>query len=332
MSKFEQLAEKQGPKLELIKEELKELGIEPLKENIEIVSEQQDTSQFPGGFENILENIEKPEELKEAMEEKSITSIIHSEGENVWDHVKLSISNIEKLDISEERKKDLKLIMLYHDIGKTVTRGKEVNIKQTQKGIDKGTVMQSMIGHDKERLEDIENGLKVNGISGPKLETFMIVIKNHMKTSILDQAPEKIAILFDTFGKTEEEVKEVAETLCMVLQVDGNATEHIDLVDGELKYSKNNKKTEINFSSLWRKYEEGKKIRQQKQEKLDKQNQEKEFEKEVFGKKLTDYLMQDKGLKPGPEMGKKIGEIKKVLAGRMNTSPKETKQLIDKLI
>jgi hypothetical protein len=44
--------------------------------------------------------------------------------------------------------------------------------------------------------------------------------------------------------------------LTLVLQADGNATEHIDLVNGELKYSKNEKKLKLDFASVWKKYEE----------------------------------------------------------------------------
>lgn len=314
---------------ETAQKELVELGIEASAENINALIEQRKTRQHPEGFEELLTNINNPEELKRLMAEKGIKSIVHSEGASVWDHSKMAIQEIESMPISAETKKDLKLIMLFHDLGKTVSGQNEKNIEQTKKKLEKGELHQTMIGHHKERLSDVEAGFKANGVDGQRLRMFMIVVENHMNTSLLEQDTKKLAKLIEGFGENDEERKKVVELLTLVLQVDGNATEHIDLADGELRYSRNEKKLKLDFTSVWKRYEEGKQILQQEEKKKKQQEAEAAFEISVFGKKLSDYLVQDRGIKPGPEMGKAIGKIKGLIAGNKDKTPDEVKKIID---
>lgn len=318
-------------KKEAVKKELSALKIEANENNVETVMEQQNTKQHPVGYDKLVENLNNPEELKQLMKDKNIQSIIHSEGITVWDHSKMAIQEIDSMDISEEEKADLKLIMLYHDLGKTIAGQNEKNIEATKKKLEKGHLHQSMIGHHKERLADIEAGFKANGVEGQKLKDFMIVVKNHMKTSLLEQDPKKTVKLFEEFGKNDEERKKVVKLLTLVLQVDGNATEHIDLVDDKLKYSKNEKKLDLDFDSVWDKYEEGVKILKKEAEKAQKKQAEATLEKEIFGKKISDYLVKDRGLKPGPEFGKTMGKIKGIMAKNKKLSPEELKNLIDQV-
>lgn len=313
---------------EAMGKELLELGIEALPENISAAVEQKNTRQHPEGFEEIFASLDNPNELKRLMLEKGIKSIIHSEGTSVWDHARKAIEEAGS-ECSEEVKKDLKLIMLYHDLGKTVVYGSEQNVAQTQKKLAKGELGQSMIGHPKERLQDIEAGLRVNGVDSRRLKIFMTVIENHMNTSLLEQDVRKTVKLFETFGTDDEEREQVVRLLTMVLQLDGNATESISLVDGELKYSKNEKKLKLDFDSVWNKYKEGKQALRDEADKKAAQEAEAAFEFSIFGKKLPDYVKQDRGVKPGPDMGKAIGKVKALIAARKGDSPEEIKKLID---
>ncbi|HBK34754.1 MAG: hypothetical protein UU08_C0005G0021 [Candidatus Uhrbacteria bacterium GW2011_GWE2_40_58] len=316
---------------ETAKRELRELGIEGFPENIKALIEQRRTQQHPEGFEEIISHLDDTDELKRLMTDRGVISIVHSEGANVWDHSKMAIQEIESMPVSEETKRDLKLIMLFHDLGKTLSGQNEKNIEQTKKKLEKGALQQAMVGHHKERLVDVEAGFKANGVDGQKLKMFMMVVENHMNTSLLEQDPKKTVKLFEGFGENDDERKIVVELLTLVLQADGNATQRVDLVDGELKYSRNEKKLELDFDSVWKKYEEGKKIVQQEEEKKKKQEAEVAFEVSVFGKKLSDYLVQDRGIKPGPEMGKAVGKIKGLIAVNKDKAPDEIKNIIDGL-
>ena len=104
-------------------------------------------------------------------------------------------------------------------------------------------------------------------------------------------------------SNSDEERKEVVRLLTLALQIDGNATQHIDLVDGELKFSKNETKTQLNFDAVWKKYEEGKQLIQKAKEKEAKKKADAEYEKQIFGGKLSDYLIKERGLAPGKAMG-----------------------------
>lgn len=281
------------------RKELLELGFEASNENIENVIAQQNTAQHPAGFDEVLDKLEDPDALRTAMQEKGVTSIVHTEGRTVWDHARLAITQIDAMDVPDAEKHTLKIIMLFHDLGKSEVAGNEENTTSTQEKVAKGELHQSMIGHAEAKQDEIRAGLAANGLDGQLLDLAMTVIQNHMKTSLLEQHPKQTVKLFDTFGTNEEERRRIVELLTRVLQVDGNATERIDLQDGELRYSKNEKKLELNFEAVWAKYEEGRTLLAAEDEKKKKAEAEKATEITVFGKPLSEYSALTAALRPG---------------------------------
>jgi hypothetical protein len=241
-------------------EELLKFGIPTLPENIQAVIDQQKTMQHPEGFEDIA-NPENFKGMASAMKEKNINHVIHFEGQSTWIHAKLAIRLVEFLKVSEEMKNDLKLIMLYHDLGKTTPGMKErPEVKEIQvKELGKGKLYQVAKGHADERLGDIQKGFEANGITGRKLEIFMYVVKNHMNF-INKMEAKGLTKMFEKFGENDEERKEVAELLAYAQQVDSNATSHAELFeDGEIGSSKVPNTTGFDFDKIWAKYLEGKK-------------------------------------------------------------------------
>jgi len=243
-------------------EELLYLGVQPIAENIKTVLELQKTMQQPAGFEEIVENMDSPKELAPAMREKNIKRVIHSEGPSVWAHCKPAIRLVDFMPISDEKKADLKLIMLYHDLGKTTPgmSNRPINRQILQKELGRGKLFQPAFGHAGEKLQDVEAGFRANGISGHKLEVFMTVVKNHMETSLGEMPGPKLVELFKKFGKNDDEKKEVAELLALVIQLDGNSAIHSQLTeDGEAVVGLKDDRTGLNFDNIWAKYQEGKK-------------------------------------------------------------------------
>jgi len=319
-------------KSEAIKE-LEDLGIELIPENISAVIEQMQFSQHPEGFEDILSKLDSPEELKIAMEENGIISIIHSEGRKLWDHTKSALQEIETLDMSSEMKKFLKLILLYHDLGKIVSVVKENNIQETEKRIKKGELHQVAIGHEDQRLEDIEAGLRSNGFTSERLNISMMLIKYHMKSNLMRQKAKKTVKLFELFGENDEERKAFVILLVLILQIDGNATDHISLVNRELEFTKNQKKLSIDFESIWKKYEEGQALIKEEESKRRKKEEEKKLisklEHSIFGKIMIDYIKEDRGITHGPSVGKAVRKIKEIIQNNSEKSPDEIRDMID---
>lgn len=313
---------------EQAKIELAELGIEATKENIETVAELKNTPQFPEGYDDISGSLDSPQDLKEAMKNRDIRAIVHAEGKTVWDHVRRSIELVNDSDISDREKRIRALVMLYHDLGKTEVWNNEKNSERTKKNLEKGELHRAMIGHAEGGLGKMRKRLSANGVSEGDLEIIIMVIKNHMQTSIMEQDPRKTKVLIESFGKDDEERKKAVELLAFILQTDGNATEHIELNDEELHYSKNEKKFELDFDAIWSKYEDGKMIIAK--EEAEKQNKQAEAGRqiEIFGMGLSDYVKQ-RGVKSGPEMGKAMSRIKSIIADNENKSPSEIKEIID---
>lgn len=309
--------------------ELAELSLEVKRENVEAIISQMKTDQHPNGFEEILSNLNTPERLKEAMSESNINSIVHSEGQTVWDHVRASIVEIGTLDMPDNLKSDLRLIMLYHDLGKIEVADSAENAKATEKKLAKGELHRSMIGHADAKKDEILSGLQANGISGDKLDRFMAVIANHMKTSLIEQDPKKTVKLFETLGQNDAERRETVQLLIAVQQADSNATEHINLVDGKLNYSRDEEKPKLDFEVVWNKYEEGKKQIQREQENQAKKKTGDEQEQAIFGAKLSDYLIKQRGVQPGPAIGKAMGQIKSILAKNSGMAPEDLRKIID---
>jgi len=314
---------------EILEKELSALGIETTPENIATLKEYMETPQHPEGFEEILSNMNSPDTLKAAMEKAKIHYIVHVEGATVWDHVKLSVQEIDTMDISDDLKYDLKLLMFYHDLGKTEVWNNEENTEKTKQKLEKGELHRSMIGHAKAKLDEIRERLQANGIEGKKLERFMMVVKDHMKTSIPEQEPKKTAELFEPYGENDEERKEAVRLLTLTLQADGNSTNSARLIDGELQFSKNEKKLALDLDAVWGKYEEGKEVLRKEQEKQKKKEAEAALETAIFGGKLSDYLIKERGLHQGKEMGKAIGRVKGLLAQNKDKPPEEIKVIID---
>jgi len=238
-------------------EELLELGLLTLPENIKAVIDQQKTPQHPEGFEDIIDEKDSLEKIGKAMKEKNIRQVIHAEGPNVWDHAKSAIKLVAFLDVSDEKKADLKLIMLYHDLGKTTPgmRERQQNKEILAKELKRGKLYQPVKGHANERIKDVENGFMANGISGHKLDVFMTVVKNHMESSLSEMIGKKLVELFDGFGKTDDERKEAAELLALAVQVDGNAGPRIDLDErGEAGVFLKDNKTGLEFENIWKRY------------------------------------------------------------------------------
>ncbi len=311
-----------------LQRELLVLGIEASPENIKCVAEQMKTPQLPEGYDDIANNLNHPEALKSAMEQKGVKSIVHAEGRTLWDHSRTALEQIDLLDIPDEQKADLKLIMLYHDLGKTEVWNNAQNQEATKKKLAKGELHQSMIGHDKARLDGIRTGFGANGIEGAKLELFMKVVENHMQTNLVEQDAKKTVATIESLGKDDEERRKAVELLSLVLQLDGDATEHIELANGELKYSKNEKKTEITADMIWDKYKEGKEKIAADAAKKKEAEVAAAFEAQVLGKKLSEYLMKDRG-KRGKEMKDASERTKKIIQENKNLSPEEIKKLVD---
>ena len=242
-------------------EELLKLGVQSIPENIQAVIDQQKTMQHPAGFEDIVGNMDDYEKLGPAMREKNIKRVIHSEDPSLWIHVKLAMKLADFMPVSEEKKADLKLIMLYHDLGKT-TPGMEnrpLNRQILEKELKKGKLYQPVAGHAGERLQDVEAGFRANGISGRKLEVFMTVVQNHMETSLAEMPGEKLVKLFEGFGENDAERKEVAELLALTVQLDGNAAIHVQLSDsGEPAVELKDNRTGLDFDKIWTRYLEAK--------------------------------------------------------------------------
>jgi hypothetical protein len=234
-----------------------ELGISPLPENIKAVMDYQKTPQHPKGFEDIVENPNySVGEIASAMKEKRIEQVIHIEGPSVWSHCKGAIKLVELMDIPEDKRADLKLIMLYHDLGKTDPGLSETSESRdiARRELRKGKLYRVTKGHAEEKLSEVEAGFMVNGISGRKLEVFMSIVKNHM-VKLHEINDKKLVELFDGFGGDDEEKKEAAELWAWAMQADSNSTSSIGLTEeGGLKTIKGENTAGAEFGALWQRY------------------------------------------------------------------------------
>lgn len=251
----EKLRDQESPEAEA-EEELLKLGVATVPENIRVVLELQKTSQHPRGFDDIVK-AETLEQAEKAMEEKGIEHFVHAEDPHLWVHCKIAMKMVEFMPIADEKKADLKLILLYHDYGKTAP-GMEYRreIKDIQrKELARGKLYKVTKGHASEKLEETEAGFRANGISGRKLEVFMTVVRNHMETSLPEMSGAKSVNLFEGFGETDEEKRGVAELLAWTIQADSNATSHLKFTDRrELGIEFKDNRTGLDFEKIWSKY------------------------------------------------------------------------------
>ncbi|MDO8581381.1 MAG: hypothetical protein Q7S16_00740 [bacterium] len=307
--------------------DLAELGIESRPEHIEAVRAMMLTSNFPDGYEDVVQHLRSLGALKHAMEARGINSIIHAEGVTVWDHVKAVIKGVDALDVADNMKHDLRLILLYHDLGKVEVWSSEQNLAATKKHVGKGRLQRAMIGHADARADQMRTGLVSAGVDAKRLEQMMMVIKHHMNTSIPEQDPKKTVKLVQSFGETDADRQEVVQLLSAALYVDGNATEHVELHGGAFVLSKNQEKTRFDNEVIWKKYQEGLQLLKTEEAAGQQKKQDEEFEKLVLGVKPSEYFVQ-KGIQPGPDMGKAMGRLKKIIADNKDKDPDAIRALI----
>jgi len=238
---------------------LLKFGLPCIPENIQAVIEQHRTLQQPEEFLGMFET-DSPIELSRQMKEREIKRIVHAEDPSLWIYTKLAMTLADFMNISDDKKADLKLIMLYHDLGKVgIKESREIRYVQ-RKELSRGKLYKVAKWHEGKRSQDIEAGFRANGLSGRKLEVFMTVVQNHMNTSLSEMSGPKLVELFKGFGKSDEERKQVAELLALTIQVDGNACLQTELCpDGELQSPKEANTTGEDFGKIWAKYLEAKK-------------------------------------------------------------------------
>ena len=244
-------------------EELLSLGITPIPENIQTVLLLQETPQHPEGYEEITQNLGGTiEEVSRAMRKNRIRHIVHAEGPDLWTHCKFAMRMVDFMPIPDEKKADLKLILLYHDRGKAspeLAQDDEIREIQ-QRELGKGKLYKVAKGHAGEGLPETEAGFKANGISGRKLEVFMAVVRNHMENQLAEMGGSRLVSLFDSLGRNEGERKEAAELLALAVQADGNATSHVQFTDrSDLGIVFKDNRTGLKFEEIWARYLDAKK-------------------------------------------------------------------------
>lgn len=312
-----------GPNPELerqewAREQLKKFNLEPTAENIEAAIAQQEVNQIPEGYQEIANSLKKldfdnpdPElkdHLKNQMDAAGIKSIMHAEGLTVWDHVSEIMRGIDQnQDLTQQEKQSLKLIILYHDLGKVEVPENETNQKRNQEQRQKGIMVRSMIGHaDPDKIpnswEKINKAME-NQVEDVKLRNqYLKIIEYHMKA--LEFAKMSDSAIYSTvqkLGETDEERRATLDLLLKTSKTDGYGTVEILNKDGNLEIHR--KELPVTTDDLWNKYlsEDGKAKEKERQAERDKKIT------IALGKSLGSYLG-EKGLK-----GKIIGQVTKSL-------------------
>ncbi|MEI6296609.1 MAG: hypothetical protein WCO84_03105 [bacterium] len=373
------------------KNELKRFGIEEIKENLELVQSYMKTLQIKD--KEIADNLNNPEELKKVLknrlaelnkdiktenekialeneknkkegkkpnktkDELKTISVAHSEGITVWDHVKTGLNNIEEMDIPSDEKKKMKILFLYHDLGKNIVTNYDANKKGTEEESKKGKIIKTMRGHaevyKKDSTEEtydvgkkVKEGFIANGIDKDEVKIFMKVVNAHMKDAndfknleitkeeVEDKSKESLKNIKDKQNKREnifkyidklatsdEERIKIVSSLFKILDVDGNATGHLELIGDELKQSKNEKKTSINFDEVWSVYSG---IKEEKRKEAEKKEAYDVKIKDIFPEGLNEYRS-----KMGITEGKKIGMVNKLIDGIVNNNPNANREFVD---
>lgn len=311
--------------------ELVELGIAINVENIRAVLEQKQVPQHPEGFESILANLRNHEYLLAEMRQHNIKSIIHSEGRTVWDHVRLAIQKANTMQIDSDILNDLKIALLYHDLGKKDVALDPRNIRRTNKNLsERRSLHSAMIGHEHARSADIEQALRANGIDEIRSKRILIAIENHMNTGMATQKPLKAAEQIDLFGSTEMERKKVVELLTLLIQADGQATEHIEVVDDQITKSINTQKAQITFDSIWTNYRLGKKKAKQAEALATNKEVARLREIDIFGIDLPGYL-RSRGVLDGTKLTHAVKVIKRFLGKHIDLETEVARTIIDAL-
>lgn len=312
----------------VIEKELRGFNIESIPENIETVKELVKTANIPDGFEKIKASLNDPERLKIAMEESGIISITHSEGKTVWDHTRCCLAELQKLELDPETANDLRLILLYHDLGKTEVGRRPWNRGKTEERIKKGVLQLAMMGHDEARTDDICRSLQANGMADERLERAMIVIKNHMRVDLLIMRPMNIVPIIDSFGHDDARRRKTLDILALTIKVDGLGTSYTKLTDGELTTTHGVNKEHFDPETVWQRYEEGKVLLEKFKEEKAQRMQRNEREQSIFGTSLFEYLEQ-RGYKSGPDMGRVMKLVSAFLDEHIKEEPAAIRKMID---
>ncbi|MFA5107389.1 MAG: hypothetical protein WC497_03645 [Patescibacteria group bacterium] len=309
--------------------QLRELGLEANRENIAAAQEMQRVPNLPRGYADIEDSLDDLERLRIAMEKAGITSITHSEGKTVWDHTRRCIHELEKLGLPADQNEELRLILLYHDLGKTEAIRFPWNISRTRERAEKGKLQVAMMGHPEARLDDINRSLASNGLAGERLDRAMTVIQNHMRTDLLIMNPVKIVPIIESFGADDGQRRETLNLLALVIKIDGLGTQYTTLAEGKLSVVHDVEKEHFEPEAVWKRYEEGKILAEQAKVEAELCAARAKREGEIFGSSLYDYLI-TRGFEKGPGMGLVMKRVRDIISKNPDAEPADIKKKIDK--
>lgn len=317
------------PEEQQIAQELAELEIPVIPENIAAALAQKAVPQHPKEFSEVIQNLSDRTALKANMIEFNIVSIIHSEGTTVWDHVKRSIQEVDSLAVDTSLALRLKILMLYHDFGKTIVADSPINTKATQKRLlNRRSLHAAMLGHERNGFDVMKAGLIANGLDEETVHDFLTIIRHHMNTGLATQNPLKTVEQIDSFAATDAKRQEITQLLAWVLQVDGAATEHIDLEDGELHITNNERKAAVTFEAIWAQYQRGKELQLQQDALAVRQQEDARFQRQVLGSDMQTYL-RTRGIAEGPALTTAVRKLRMFIIEHRTTVPDVLKQKID---
>ncbi len=312
---------------------LERFGLEVSPSNLEALRLQAEIRQIPVEEADIAKALEQHhhdrsdktarQALAEAMRKADVTTIMHAEGLTVGDHVAAVLAAAEALpDLSEEDRRDLRLLVLYHDLGKAEVATSKKNLDQNNKQRAKGRLVVSMMGHaDPGQIPDswprIEAGLRVNGVSDEALPRYLKVIEKHMeflakitpefltKINPNDESqpdPKAVKQLYDfihQLGSTDEERRWVFEKLNLLEHADATGTFEALLTEAgsvELRPKSISENPNGTLTILWARYEgEVKRVARAEAVKAT-------IVEVLVGQSMGDYLAL-LGIPRGPEMG-----------------------------
>jgi hypothetical protein len=280
------------------------------------------TSQHPAGYESIVSHMGSAN-LPEIMAKENVSKIIHLEGPTVWEHTLKTIDVVDEIGLSPEKADELRIIMLYHDVGKPSVIDRPENIKLTEKRKAEGKLLQACIGHADENLDLAREGFRENGIPEEKIEPYVNIIKNHMLIHRLDKIKDKdITLAVMSLGRTDEERRKNLELLEIVSLCDGRGTLKVEIDNGNVKYG--NSVLPFDKERMWETYREGKK-------KIEDQREKERLRvkvKEVFGKEKPGHYFMSLGFE-GPEIGKVMKKVERMVEDKHSLPPEEIKKQID---
>lgn len=179
-------------KVESIAVKLEALGLDVNAENSEALRLQYETRQVPTDVPDIAAALEggpanvDAHRLGMLMREANISSIMHAEGLTVGDHVVAVMAAADAIpNLSDEDRHDLRILVLYHDRGKTEVATSDKNLAQSEKQRANGKLSVSMIGHANpaeltQTWPKIKTAFAANGVSDEYVPRFLKVVEIHM--------------------------------------------------------------------------------------------------------------------------------------------------------